>query len=65
MRAYSPPGSGRRKGLVDWAGVATVNSFWELAVGSSSKEKPTVTKAVTVARYTRRRKVRSTISEGL
>jgi DNA-binding winged helix-turn-helix (wHTH) protein len=29
--------------------VATVNSSWELTVGSTSKEKPTVTKAVTVA----------------
>jgi hypothetical protein len=28
--------------------VATANSSWELAVGSSSKEKPAVTKAVTV-----------------
>jgi len=29
--------------------VATLNSSWELTAGSSSKEKPTVTKAVTVA----------------
>ena len=29
--------------------VATVNSSWELTAGSSSKQKPTVTKAVTVA----------------
>ena len=29
--------------------VATVNSSLELTVGSSSKEKPTVTKALTVA----------------
>src|SRR5208337_4811823 len=29
--------------------VATINSFLELTVGSSSKEKPTVTKAVAVA----------------
>jgi len=28
--------------------VATANSSWELSVGSSSKEKPTVTRAVTV-----------------
>jgi hypothetical protein len=29
--------------------MATVNSPWELTVGSSSKERPTVTRAVTVA----------------
>ena len=29
--------------------VATLNSSWELTVGSSSKEKRTVTKGVTVA----------------
>jgi hypothetical protein len=29
--------------------VATANSSWELTVDSSSQEKPTVTKAVTVA----------------
>ena len=29
--------------------VATANSYWELTVGSSSKEKPTVTKALNVA----------------
>ncbi len=30
--------------------VATANSSWELTVGSSSKEKPTVARALTVAR---------------
>ena len=35
--------------MVDWAVVAMVNSSWELTVGSSSKEKPTVTRGVTVA----------------
>ncbi len=48
MRPYSPPGSGGRKGLVDWAVVATLNLSWDLTVGPSSKEKPVVTKAVTV-----------------
>jgi hypothetical protein len=37
----------------------------ELAVGSQSKGKPTVTKAVTSYPYTRRRRDRSTIPEGL
>ena len=37
------------EGVVDGAVVATVNSSWELTVGSSSKEMPTVTEAVTVA----------------
>jgi hypothetical protein len=30
--------------------VATINSFLELTVGSSSKEKPAVTRTLTVAR---------------
>jgi hypothetical protein len=59
MRAYSPPGSGGRKGLVDLAGVATANSSWELTVGSLSREKPTVTKAATVATPLKKRQRQS------
>jgi hypothetical protein len=38
------------KGLQMGPEVATVNSFLELTMGSSSKEKPTVTRALTVAK---------------
>ena len=35
--------------------VGTANSSWELTVGSASKEKPTVTRAMTVAQPLRTR----------
>jgi len=42
--------------------VATLNSSWELTVGSSSKEKPMVTRALTVARYNTNSKTSSSLA---